>query len=564
MVSNSRGKTIFLSILFVLLSCCFKVVIIQYGLPYPVHVDELTILKDPFKWINEYSSGDYSRTTNLFNWMFLAYSAVVFVSGNALGIWEGVDEFKTFLLSESGNLIFIGRLLSLFVSVLGGLVILRLSFKITQLLWQRVAFLLLILFNPVEWNSTNWIKFEAYCYLAYGLILTIAYEYFVLKKKEKRGLLYLAAVLAVSLRIENSAYLIGFLFYDIFYFQRQLVFVEKIKLFFPIVLMAVVVYCMVTLLPVSIWYRAVHETQTVDLSASPTFEEAIITKLPDIGSVWEVVASSDVYLVVLLALMGPLVLLAFALNLKFKEAHFIYWPFAITAFVLLLFPIKNTHYLLNVSVLILIGAMIYFSKTKLYRWNKAIVSICLLWAISFCINFLILIVKGDVRNVAKEYMLNKTQKNDTILIEGIFSNIRDTPDRYRLRSEAAKQIGSTGLSSSFLAENIDPKESRVVIQVSDYEPFKGTSYEGIFSIGYDSIATKTARAKYLVYVPGTFGHSDISLNGRPIQYSDYFNFLKRKTELEASFPVSAFDPRLAYSNFYYFHSVFIFKLSLNN
>ncbi len=556
----SNRNNLLLIFVFVFCLVYTKWIIIHYGLPYTTHVDETTILRDPFKNIIEYGQGDFSRPTNLFNWIFIGYSGFVFIVGLITGAWSGLEDFKLFLISGSGDVLLIGRLLSLIVSTIGSIILLRLIFKITDLFHLRVIFSLIVLFNPIEWNSTNWIKFDPYSYLLYAMILNVAYDYFVLEKDKSRSWLFLVVSIGVALRIEIIAYLIGFFIYDFFFHRSNEQFLSKVKFYTITLGLGALLYSAITFLPLTILFNTFHQVPVAkDLTMSPTFEEAIATKIPGYASLLQSVFNSKFYLTAILALMGPLVPLFFILNIKNRSTRFIYAPFLVTVVVLLIFPIKEVHYLLNVSILLVVGALLYLNKLADQRRVVILAVLSLIWTISYCLNFLVIINHGDVRLSAREYLLEKTKPNDVILIEGIFADIYDSPARNMLRSEAARFIGSTGLSSEYLSRHTKVDETRQIIEVSTYQPFKDTPYEDIFSISYDTVAVKRAHPKYFVYAARSSQHLAFQRHVSYATHSSFFSFIERNASLEASFLYPDADRRLLYSNFYYFHPVLVYK-----
>jgi hypothetical protein len=538
-----------------------KWLMINYGLPYQTHVDEMTVLTDPFKKLLLYAQGDFSVPTNLFNWLMVVWYGIVFVIGLIGGAWSGFADFKLFLLSSSGELLLTGRLFSVVASVAGAIIITKLIFRITKNTLERILFALIFVFNPAEIIGSNLVKYEGIAYLFYAAILYLGYGYFVEREKNRRYILYLLLFLALSLRVEMIAYLAGFAIYDFFVEERTTPFIRRIGVFFKPFAYGVILYCVITLYPLALVYKVTYPNATQQLTVSPTYEEAIVTKFPSAGYLFSTMLDSSFYLQGFLAIMGPLALLFFVLSLKRRDTHFLYIPFVITFFALAIFPVKNAYYMLNSSVIILLAFAIYVSKEiRSVKWRYICTSVTLLWILSFSVpHFFTLWYYKDSRIRARDYLLKKTSPEDYIYTEGVFTSIYDKPARYILRSEASKLAGGTGLSSELIASRVTDNESRYIMTVSEWEPFDGTAFENVFNNYYDTSLLAAQRPKFYLYIPDFCTDLDFSENNpRFRQFKNFYANMKLKYEPDTVFSYPVRDNRLRFANGY-FKPVVIYK-----
>jgi hypothetical protein len=549
----SKSNTTLVSIFLVTVSLAVvaKVIMISYGLPFQIHVDEATVLKNPFKLLLNYASGNFSQSTTLLNWITLAFFGFIFLVGLLTGRWHSIGEFQSFLITDSPDLILWARILSGIISLAASLILIRLVLKITSDLWLRTLFIVMVLFNPIELNSVNWMKYEAISYFMTAILIYYAHSYFFLENKRHKAVLYILLFVGLSVRIELIAMLIGVLIFD---FAQNL---NQIKSFlfsiFKPSAIGIFIYLIVTLYPVKILYNYLAEAPKETLTTSKTFESAIFADL-NWDSILFGISNSDYYLYASFALLGPVVMIAFFISIFRKRQRFIILPFVILAFFLIIYPVKNTHYLMNASIFLLIGSFLTIESWGIKRMKYSFGAISAAWVFSFCVSQIILASgTGDLRIKAREYVLASSNADDTIYVEGIFSQIQDKPKRYRLKSEAAKLIGSTGLSNEYFANTLNDFDTRAIITVSEYDPFAETPFNKMFNNNYDTALLLLHRPKYYIRVtPAIIKH--------PNRKADFCDFIETKFEKIISFHYDFRDPRLFYSNIYYFHHVDIFKI----
>lgn len=526
---------------------------IHYGMPYMTHVDESMIATDPLKIILRYSAGDFSISTNLYNWMLLVWTGCVFVAGLVSGRWSGFDEFRTVLVAAPEDVVFWGRLLSLILTVAASVILIRLVCTLTSNNPMRWLLSLLILCNPLELNAVNWVKFDSAAYLMYAILISLGYRYFIRGEERLRWWMYLALYSGVSVRIEMVVYLGGFLLADVIRYYRT-GFVSLIQRLALPQVAGLAIYLVVTLMPLTFLYRP--SANDAVLTTSPTFQQAIWEKLPSWQHLKAVLSSSDYYLYCVLLFQGPL-LLYFLRKTVGDRIWYILIPFVLNVIAICVFPVRLVHYLLSVSVLIIAGALFFLSH-GVNRTKIIFASVALVWSGSFFVyESYLLIAYGDVRLVARDYLLDHTGPDETIYIDGIFANVHDKRSRYALRAKASKVSGSTGLSNAYFAEHLDDRETRVITQVSNWEPFEGTPYARVFNNLYDTAMLRRDNPTYYVYVvPTAWPRLDAMAHS---ERGDFYTAVLRGYHLEKEFDYPFPASKLIYTNRYYFHRVSVYR-----
>jgi hypothetical protein len=426
---------------------------------------------------------------------------------------------------------------------MANLVSLKLVFKNIPQTVPRILFAGMILFNPIELNSVNWIKYEAIVYLFTVINLYLAEEYFLQGNKSWRSYIYIFSILSVSVRIELVVFFLGFLIADVYQHKAQ-----KYTFFRSLIrpiLFGLIGFALITLYPLKFLVA-----QPADhLLTSKAYETAILNDL-SLASIIRGIKKTGYYIQAMLALLGPIAI-SFLGIFFFKKYRYIAISFMLLTIVLIVYPIKNIHYLMAISVIVLYG-FIQLSQQLSQQIFKILVLISFFWCISFSLEQVFLIARvGDLRMPATEYVLGTTEKTDTIYVEGIFSQIRDKPARYRIKVDAAKEIGSTGKSNEYLAGIVGEEGTRTVITVSDFEPFAGTRYMNAFNNKYDSTLLKEQNPDIYIIV------RRVNLSKYPDE--PFYQFLLKHYTETKSFQYTLVDPRLKYTNFYYFHNVYIYS-----
>lgn len=544
----------FLILLFPLLglAAAGKWVMIHYGLPFPTHVDEMDILTDPFKILSMYSQGNFSVSTNLFNWLITFWFALVFVLGWIFNAWSSVEEFRLFLISGSSSFILAGRLMSMVLSLAGSTVLFHLMFRLQPSHLLRILMGVLIFFNPFEWNALNWVKFDALSYLVAAVLIYFGFLYFIEGRERMRTALYFLLFVGIASRIEMIAFAAGFTLYDLFLFKRF----ELNRIPWRPVFAGMIFYGAVTLLPVAVLAGAFSSAPK--LSTTPTFFEAIVTKLPDWGSLLRVIGESNYYFICLAVLFGPAWMLDLLLNFRSSRIRFLALPIIVLAAALFIFPIKNVHYLVVLATVLLVAYLITLNG-PLNKWKLTAVIITAVWTVSYTIQLVFGIAAGDSRLPAREFVLRNTQPGDMVYADGIFSSIYDTPERYHERAEASRRTGGTGLSNDYMATHVLPAETRAMVAVSSWEPFKGTGYENRFYNHYDSARLHDDHPEFYLYVGDNAFEKKPGESASDPNQAAYYRYLQKNYEQRAVFKSVPGDPRFHFVNAYYFRPVLVFE-----
>lgn len=540
-----------------------RLALINYGLPFQTHVDEMTIVKDPFKLAFGYLQGDFSSTTNLYNWLLSGWFGLFFLGGLIAGKWHALSEFKTFLVSDSYEILLFARVLSMMLSLAAVWILLRtLNNLVRDTKWWW-SFALLIVFNPIDLNSTSWVKFDAAAFLSYSLIIHVAHQYFFLEQEEKRGRLYLLMLIAMSIRIEMISYLAGLMAYDLFVFRRDKTeeFWLRVKPLWRPFLVGVPVYLAITLYPISLIYKFFRGTSTDALTTSPTFEKAIVSKIPINEGLWQSVLNSDFYVYCFVALLGPFTFYALLVAWRDRRVRFLYFPLLIMIFFIVVFPSKGTHYLLNISVISLFIFAHFVVSLQGTTWQRVMVLSTLAWVVSISLIQVSLIVAvGDVRMKAAKYLLDNTTPDDRIYYEGVFSQIQDKPYRYAVKAQAARATGSTGLSNDYFASHLSPEATRYIKEVTSYDPFEGSDYEGRFNNAFNFDSLVADHPKYYVFVGEYYRQAELQGTGHYASHITFYDSLISHSSPDSTFDYPHVDPRLRFATSYYFRPVVIYKL----
>lgn len=207
-----------------LFSLVIGIVIIQYGLPYSLHPDEIYLIKHPIKNIFNYAHLEFTSPMSLYGWGLTIWYGMVYCFGWLFHFWGNFGEFQNMIITEHGTITFFGRLYSVLLICVAHYFIYKLIRKITSdKLTKRISFLLFVL-NPVLLSSAYWVKFEAAVYLSSCIMLNITYDYFVLNKGNYRKYIYIISIILLSVRIELVCFLFAILIFD--YKKRKSIFLQ--------------------------------------------------------------------------------------------------------------------------------------------------------------------------------------------------------------------------------------------------------------------------------------------------------------------------------------------------
>ena len=128
-----------------------------------------------------------------------------------------MTEYENAVAADTPIILFSFRLLNILLSVAGDIIFLRFIIRKVNVSYNTKLLLsLLIIFNPIVYNSVGFVKFDAICYLFYAILIYLGYIYFVEGKVEYRKKLYIVCFIAAATRVEEASFLIGFLLFDFF------------------------------------------------------------------------------------------------------------------------------------------------------------------------------------------------------------------------------------------------------------------------------------------------------------------------------------------------------------
>lgn len=532
----------------ILVSLICRTILSTYALPYLVHVDETQILKDPLKILLTYKNLDFHIPTNLYNYILTFWHFTIFCGGCIAGKWHSMLDYENAVAIDSYYIIFYFRLLSVLFSVAADIILLRFIIKKINTSYSiKILLSLVIIFNPIVYNGLSFVKFDAICYFFYSILIYLGYLYFVENKVEYRRRLYLVAFLALATRIEEGSFLAGFLLYDFYVmYKHNLKSFLKRKSLVDL-LPGIMLYCMITLTPLVLVYNWFYQPKII-YTRTTTFEYGIATRLK-----LSYLLDYKYYIINSLMILGPIVLLTFLVKLFRNNfsVKFLILPMLITNAFLALFLVKNVHYFLLSSVIILFVFVKYIEESKNKKLSNFLLFFTLFYFITYDSEILYFTLKQDTNQVARNIVMKNTTVKDTILTDGICDlRIHKSPQMLREQIVALKEVGgSTGMGLSLkLKESLqDSIHDRIFLEkVADY--FWGkTKYEGRWLIGDDTSTIKKINPKLIVI----FSYANVVPN-------TYGNILKTNYTLIQENAYHFLDPRLYYRNFYLFHSSFIF------
>jgi len=549
MFNSLRFKEYLPFAILVVISLFCRIIIATYGLPYMVHVDESQVLKDPLKILLTYKNLDFHIPTNLYNYILACWHFIIYCGGFAAGKWHSMLEYQNIVARDSYNILFCFRLLNVAFSTVADIIFLHFIIKkVNQPYIIKLSLALIIIFNPFIYNSTGFVKFDAICYLFYSILIYWGYLYFVENKVEYRKKLYLVAFLALSTRIEEISFLAGFLFYDFY-----IIYKHNLKVFLKSGLPAAllpgfILYLIITLTPLVMVYNYLYAPKVI-YTTTKTFDYAIATRMG-----FSYISGYKYYIISSFMILSPVVILVFLFkmlrhNLSIK---FLILPLLITNFVLALFFVKNVHYFLMSSVIILFIFVKYIEENKNQKLSILIIIFSLFYFISYDSELLYFTLKHNANDIARKVVLKNSTAKDTIVIDGICDlRIPQSPKILREQISALKEVGGStgyGLAQRLITSTQDSIDSRFFLtRVGDY--FWGkTKYEGKWLIGYDTSTIKKINPKLIII----FSHMDTLPN-------TYGSILKNDYTIVAENTYHFLDPRMNYKNYYFFHSFFIFK-----
>lgn len=532
-----------------LLMKCF---LIGYGVRYQTHVDEWLIIKDPLKILLQYKDGNFSTSTNIFNFLLTGWHGITFLVGQLAGWWSGITGYQNALSMDDARILASFRCFSLLLSMTGLYYWLRLFQRIVpQSGITLFGVVLIFVLNPFELNADNWLKFDPVCFLLYALEFTYAYRYFRENDQRARKWMYVVLFAAVATRIENIAFLFAFGLHDLWSLHRW-----NLKKFFSGGMMktltiGVAVYVLGTLQLLALFSK---DNGAPALTKTRTFEEVIMGLLDGTG------ASYTFYLICGMLLLSPLVYFFFLRNIFRKDAQSAFRYFipalVLLSLILALDQVKNVHYMLATSCILLFVTVVEIGRMHSAKLRRFSVAALVIWMGSYDIALCRYAVKETPHQNVEAFIAEHSAANDAVLYDGVMEfNIPESPSELREKIISMQTTGGgtgTGLQNELQLALEDSSKSRNIFRRVDDFFWMGTQWENKWLIGMDTVAIARLQPRLIVVARKEF-------DGTGIMEKEMMQYLSRHYRMVFSHEYHFADPRMYYRTFYYFHSFRIYE-----
>jgi len=538
-----------------------KLSLIDYGLPYLFHPDEVYIYKTPFKIGLEYKALNFSSTTNLLFWLLPLWYLVGFLVGLVTGHFSGWQSFEQALIIESPFILFWGRMLSVAVSLAASYFLIRLWYRIAGDKVVKWCGVLIILCNPVEWVSNQWIKFDPYCYLILALLIYISYEYFFEKREKRRFLLYAVASLATALRIDLVVLLVVFLAAD-FLIGRASV-TAVVKTFAA----GMLVYLTITFTPMVILFKMFSHTPVVKTGTS--FEEAIVTKYNDllfsgklVDTVW---LNAKYYLIQIAGLIYLPYAFVFFLSTRvggLRSRLIFYSSMALALFLPILpFPYFAPHYFLLPAVIATVMVLLVLDTLSRVKpvVAHALSYCCVLYFVSQIAQVLAWEkLHEDTRVRSRDFLLSRTVGKDVIALEGYlnpgyYPPLDECSDVLNAKAEIVRRFDmGSGEGFRLKAIHADSVHCRAVLEISFSDRFENKPGNKEWINRYDPVLLALQKPLYVASLIDYF---------KVAPQNAYQQYIQTAFFLERAFVDRPHDARVnvLFDRENYFPSLFIYR-----
>lgn len=526
-----------------LIALCFtlKLLIINYGLPFQFHPDEVGILKDPVRLLLKYKELNFSSPTSLFNWLFLIWDFFVFLFGLIIGKWHNIAEFQAMFVAEDTFIILASRTFSIVLSLTAQLILLKLGKLIFKKHIFFMCFALAIIFNPIELISNVWIKFDPLCYIFHSALLFYFYKYFILNEEKLKSKLILLCFLGLSVRIEFIAHLVCVIGHELM--KSKIPPKKKLQeLFYPSI-KGIALYSIITLYPLSLFYN-----ETTNLSTQRPYEEVIFERYSatiSSGEIFNNILNNTYFYLYnfLFISIGPLICcITIFWILKEKQFKIFIWLLLLLIVPVLLYVIATPHYILGVSVLFIFLSSIgiYFAQIN-FKLKSFISIFNALYVVSiglqvvYCANNI-----TDPRLTGRTYLLENSKQTDTIAIEGylcpgLYAPIEECPD-VLLEKSIIVQRYKIGTGETFRLKSQKPNANcRNVLEVWKEDRFSGTPNKGEWINTYDTLSFPLSSITFFSSI------ADYTGKGNSTAFSAFIN---NNFILDKHYSVHFFDKRL--------------------
>ncbi|MBI2966887.1 MAG: hypothetical protein HYY40_03615 [Bacteroidetes bacterium] len=565
--------------LFIILAILIRFKIILFGLPYSMHADETYVYKDPLKILLLFKDLNFSQPYNLVNWLLAVWTGIIFVIGYIFGQWPDFNTFRDLLLLEDGKIIFAYRVLSLLASISGNVILYRLCTGITTNGILKILFALTFLLNPVELLSDNWIKYDAYVFLSFCILLNYSYSCFFLSREDAVKKLYLFSIIAISVRIEFISFFISILLYDGYNNYLTLGrrdFITNIKKKSVYILKGTLVYCIITFFPVNYIYNYLYPV-SANVGITKPFEKVISSRLMDYfysGTLFQNITKNFLfYFNTCFLALGPVIIICIAFFfIKMNRARYLFLFMIFTGAVLLLYGAFGTHYFLTMSVIFIFGSCVFISQLRNIRLQIIYALFNLVYVSTVSFSFLAAIsFSRDPRLEAADYISENISPSDLIAMEthsmnGLGPPLNECKDILLKKSEIIAEIGGGTGETYRLKANNAAGTCWKILDIFSTDYFAGSAYEKTWINTYDKDLLARGNPEYYITTRSLQQTKPeggmLPANSQSIEFYDY---IKSNYTLLREFKCAIFDPRLPYllNGGLYLRPVRIYKKNKN-
>lgn len=481
----SKQKTYLLLFLLISLFIIFQLNLSLFGKPFHFHTDEGALLKRPLKLLLLYKNGDFSSSISVYVWIQNIWYGITFLIGKFCNLWPDFQAFKNSILLEKWEILFFFRILSIIITMLGHLVLIKLLRKLTK---NNLYFLLIstvVLFNPIMLLSTFWVKYEAISYLTFSLISYYSFKYFILKDPSKTKL-YFILFLSFAVRIELSIFVFFILYFDFKIYHKNIIdyFYKNLK----IISKGCVLFLITSLYPL-VLYTKLFGTHEKNIGRFSNYGEAIYNKVMAFQDISIYSNALLYYSSLTVVIFFPLLIVIIKNFKSLKKYNFLIYP-SVLFFIILILVGNNigTHYFLLISVVI----TILYVNLLLLNSKKIIIIMSTISFIYFLtLNFeLIYYVNHstDSRILSKNYIVDNIKTNSKILLEDYGNNgysppLNECTSRSAEKYKAIIEIGGgTGAVAKLKSEMAKSNPCYQIVDLFSKDYLKGSSIENKYII----------------------------------------------------------------------------------
>ena len=545
----------------IIVSIMLKFSLLNYGNPFLFHPDEPYIYKDSFRILYAFSQKDFGVILNPYNFLLSIWYGISFPIGKVFGLWNSFEDFKTQILAENFNIIYIGRIFSFVMSLIASFLLYK-YFSKKKNLFNQIIIASIIFFNPIEWISDLWVKFDSFCYLINVVVLIGLIKY----KNNKISIVKIALLLgfAFATRMDFISYLIGFLILSKYAILPKLNFK---KIFSFLILFSISYLLLTNILLHTVLDKFITQKIAIETEQGfiPVFWNKI-TQYKFYDILTNIYTNMVYYSFLHIAINLPLIAYD-GLILKFKvirQKEFIFLQFTIWIF-LLLFNYNAPHYWLVSQVAYLFFILNNYQEIKMKK-KSILISIGLIfYVVSICFQFFGFInFKKDTRIIAAEFVYSNSPPNALIAIEeyqniGLMPPISECAEHLLDKAKyiQLKKIG-TGLTFAAKAKTIINKDCRKIIEIDSKNRFGDDSIAKTYVNTYDI-------ENFFIQKPTMFISKfdcETKQNGKKALF---FETVFKKSISKKDIHQYFFDPRLLFfekENFY--PSFFIYTFDQNS